>query len=105
MVGLYARTESRGARVPAYLEHPLRVELGPWVLAGTVDRLDYAPSGGYSLVDYKLDRELPGHNEAATSRQLSFYDLLVSRALGVAPDELRLHYLRHGQEQVSRRTP
>src|SRR5687767_11486253 len=50
---LYARNEREKGRVPAYLEHPLKVELGPYVLTGTVDRLDFAPEGGgYTLIDY-----------------------------------------------------
>lgn len=101
---LYYETEWHNARVPAYLEHPLRVEFGPYILTGTVDRLDFTPTGGYSLIDYKLDRELPDHNVAEESLQLSFYDLLVYEALGVAPDDVRLYYLRHGVEQVSART-
>ncbi len=106
---LYARTEDSraerdGERVPAYLEHPLKAEFGPHILTGTVDRLDFAEEGGYSLVDYKLDRRLPEGNAADGSKQLDFYDLLVYEALGVAPSDVRLYYLRHGVEQVSWRS-
>lgn len=99
----YCEVENRKQRVPAYLEHRLRVEFGPYILTGTVDRLDFTETGGYSLIDYKLDRPLPSHNEAEKSRQLSFYDLLVYERMGVAPDDVRLYYLRHGEEQVSHR--
>jgi RecB family exonuclease len=101
---LYARNEREKGRAPAYLEHPLKVELGPYVLTGTVDRLDFSEPGGYTLIDYKLDRKLPEHNEAEQNRQLSFYDLLVYEGLGVSPDTVSLYYLRHGVEQTSRRT-
>lgn len=100
---LYHQTESARERVPAYLEHKLRVPFGPYTLTGVVDRLDFADGGGYSLVDYKLDRELPEGNAADRSPQLSFYALLVFEGLGVLPDELRLHFLRHGVEHVSHR--
>lgn len=103
MLRLYVRTQSQ-ERVPAYVEHPLRAEFGPYLLTGKVDRLDFTASGGYSLVDYKLNRKLPETNEAQSSLQLSFYDLLVYEALGVAPEEVRLLYLRHGVEQVGCRT-
>lgn len=100
----YHAREQVSTRVPAYLERTLKAPFGPHVLVGTVDRLDFTERGGYSLIDYKLDRELPEGNAAAGSRQLSFYHLLVYEALGVAPEDLRLYYLRHGVEQVSTRS-
>jgi CRISPR/Cas system-associated exonuclease Cas4 (RecB family) len=102
---LYASNEREKGRVPAYLEHPLKVEFGPYLLTGTVDRLDFTPGGGYALIDYKLDRKLPKANAAEDNLQLSFYDLLVYEGLGVAPEEVSLYYLRHGVEQTSYRTP
>jgi RecB family exonuclease len=101
---LYCEKEGRTGRVPAYLEYRARVEFGPHILTGAIDRLDFTPTGGYSLIDYKLDRELPENNTAEDSLQLSFYHLLVYEALGVAPDDVRLYFLRHGVEQVSYRT-
>src|SRR5207302_6137796 len=53
---LYYEREQQTGRVPAYLEHTINVELGPYILTGKVDRLDFTDDGGYSLVDYKLDR-------------------------------------------------
>lgn len=100
----YCETEDRRQRVPAFLERPLRVEFGPYILTGTVDRLDFTETGGYSLIDYKLDRKLPDGNAAEDNLQLSFYDLLVYESMGVAPDDVRLYYLRHGVEHVSARS-
>jgi RecB family exonuclease len=100
----YCERENAAERTPAYLEHKLRVEFGPYILTGTVDRLDFSESGGYSLIDYKLDRKLPEANSAEDSQQLSFYDLLVFEGMGVAPDDVRLYYLRHGVEHVSSRS-
>jgi RecB family exonuclease len=100
----YCERENGAERAPAFLEHKLRVEFGPYILTGTVDRLDFSPSGGYSLIDYKLDRKLPEENSAEQSQQLSFYDLLVFEGMGVAPDDVRLYYLRHGVEHVSSRS-
>jgi CRISPR/Cas system-associated exonuclease Cas4 (RecB family) len=100
----YCESENQKGRVPAYLEHTLTVAFGPYTLTGKIDRLDFTDSHRYSLVDYKLDRKLPARNEAETSRQLSFYHLLVSEGLGVETEEVRLYYLRHGVEQVSVRS-
>jgi len=100
----YCERENSKGRVVAYTEHKLSVPFGPYTLTGSIDRMDFTESGGYSLVDYKLDRELPSENLADSSRQLSFYHLLVWEGMGFAPDDGRLYYLRHGVEQVSRRT-
>ena len=97
----YCQTENQKRRVPAYLEHPLKVAFGPYTLTGKIDRLDFTDSKAYSIVDYKLDRQLPKENAAETSRQLSFYHLLVMEGLGVAVADVRLYYLRHGVEQIA----
>ena len=44
---------------------------------------------------------LPKENAAQASRQLSFYQLLVSEGLGVEAEEVRLYFLRHGVEQTA----
>lgn len=97
----FCAVEEARSRVAAYVEHPLRVAFGPHILSGKVDRLDFAADGGYALIDYKLDRELPAGNSAEGSPQLSFYHLLVFEALGRAPDQVALFYLRHGVEHVA----
>ena len=100
----YCKTENQKGRVPAYLEHTLTFAFGPYTLTGKIDRLDFTDSKSYSIVDYKLDRHLPKENAAETSRQLSFYQLLVSEGLGVEAEDVRLYFLRHGVEQVSCRS-
>ena len=100
----YCQAENQKQRVPAYLEHSLTIPFGPYTLTGKIDRLDFTESKSYSIIDYKLDRQLPKENAAATSRQLSFYHLLVSEGLGVEAEEVRLYFLRQGVEQVSCRS-
>jgi CRISPR/Cas system-associated exonuclease Cas4 (RecB family) len=100
----YCTAENEKQRMPAYLEHVIHLPFGPYELTGKIDRIDFTDDRGYSVVDYKLDRQLPGDNAADSSRQLSFYHLLVTEGLGVEPDDLRLYFLRHGVEHVSRRT-
>lgn len=99
----YCERENRLGRVPAFLEHTLRVSFGPYILLGKADRIDFTPTG-YVLIDYKLDRQLPAGNAAETDRQLSFYHLLLWEKMGVASEEVRLYFLRHGVEQVAFRT-
>ena len=86
----YCESENQKQRVPAYLEHRLRVAFGPYTLTGTIDRIDFATGQGYSILDYKLDRQLPKENVAETSRQLSFYHLLVSEGLGVEAESVKI---------------
>ena len=97
----YCETENQKKRIPAYLEHALRISFGPYTLVGIVDRLDFTDTHRYSLIDYKLDRLLPRTNIAETSQQLAFYQLLVREGLGLELEDARLYYLRHGVEQVS----
>lgn len=97
----YCEVENEKARVPVYLELPIKVAFGPYTLTGKVDRIDFAENNRYSIIDYKLDRRLPDTNAAEKSDQLSFYTLLVSDGLGMAIQDVRLYYLRHGVEQIS----
>lgn len=101
---LYCERENRKGRIPAHLEHKIRAPFGPYTLTGAVDRIDLLPDGGYSIVDYKLDRKLPPANPAAVDQQLSFYQLLVHEGLGWLAEDVRLYYLRHGVEKTASRT-
>lgn len=101
---LYCDRENRKGRIPAHLEHKIRTPYGPYTLTGTVDRIDFTGDGGFSIVDYKLDRKLPPANPAAVNRQLSFYQLLVYEGLGWTAEDVRLYYLRHGVEKTATRT-
>jgi DNA helicase-2/ATP-dependent DNA helicase PcrA len=101
---LYCDRENRKGRIPAHLEHKIRAPYGPYTLTGTVDRIDFTGDGGFSIVDYKLDRKLPPANPAAVNKQLSFYQLLVHEGLGWTAEDVRLYYLRHGVEKTATRT-
>ena len=101
---LYCDRENRKGRVPAHLEQKVQASYGPFTLTGKVDRIDFIPGGGYSIVDYKLDRKLPAANPAAVDRQLSFYQLLVYEGLGWMAEDVRLYYLRHGVEKTAARS-
>ena len=59
---------------PYLLEEPFRVHMGPFLLAGRIDRVDETP-GGYEIIDYKLSQRsvLP-----PDPLQLNLNQLLVS---------------------------
>ena len=96
----YCELENQKQRVPAFLEHTVRVAFGPYNLTGKIDRIDFADDNRYRILDYKLDRRVPVANQAETSRQLGFYQLLVQEGLGLPVEDVRLLYLRHGVEHV-----
>jgi len=76
-----------------YIEHTLPSGLR---LRGYIDRLDEAetPAGlAVRIVDYKTGRSPGPAFEASALFQMRFYALMVWRARGVMPRELRLYYL------------
>jgi len=96
----YAERENQLQRVTAEVETEIIVAFGPFTLTGRIDRLDFAEDGGYSVVDYKLDRQLPEGNSAQENRQLAFYAFLVEQGPGLPVRDVRLYYLRHSAEHV-----
>ena len=100
----YIERESALRRVPVMVEQKIKTAFGPYTLQGTIDRLDFADDGKYRLIDYKLDKTLPADDAAETSRQLSFYALLVLEGKGLPISEVSLYYLWHGRELTSKRT-
>ena len=94
----FAERESAKGRVTAEVERKIVHPFGPYTLVGSVDRLDFTDDGGYSVVDYKLDRRLPEGNSAEGNRQLAFYALLIEKGAGLPVRDARLYYLRHGVE-------
>lgn len=66
-------------------------------LRGYVDRIDIAPDGRMRVVDYKTGRAPAPDAEQRALFQLKFYALIIYRARGVVPAQLRLLYLRTGE--------
>ncbi len=66
-------------------------------LRGFVDRIDVAPGGRLTVVDYKTGRSPAPGSENHALFQLKFYALIMLRTRGVAPTRLRLIYLTDGQ--------
>src|SRR5271165_3172577 len=63
-------------------------------LRGIIDRLDVAPDGSLTVVDYKTGRAPTERFERGSMGGVQTYALLCESVLGRAPAEVRLLYLR-----------
>lgn len=96
----YAERENRLKRLPTHTEQVVRMSFGPFNLSGVIDRIDIRDDNRFSVVDYKLDRIVPEGEGGPGARQLGFYQLLVEEGLGLPVADVRLYYLRQGEEKV-----
>lgn len=84
---------------PEACELHVETELGSGVrLRGYVDRLDVAPTGEIRVVDYKTGAAPRAIGEAKALFQMKFYAVVLWRTRGVVPRQLKLMYLRDGQD-------
>ena len=73
---------------------------------GFVDRLALGPDGCFEIHDYKTGASLPTQAQKDEDWQLALYDIAVREAWPDAPGvRLVWHYVRHGKNLVSTRTP
>ncbi len=84
------------------VEHRFRIDVGPHVVSGSIDRVDRV-ADGIEIVDYKTGKSMLKPEEAADDLQLAVYHLAASRdpelaAFGPAR-RLRLRYVRTGQDR------
>jgi RecB family exonuclease len=82
---------------PALVERPFTVELDGWTLRGVIDRVDEpcADGAAWRIVDYKTGSPVPA-SRLRRDLQLALYALGAREALGLAPAELEIVYLRDG---------
>ncbi|MCD2187505.1 RecB family exonuclease [Actinomycetospora soli] len=98
LVDAYFAMEDPRRLRPEACEVFLETELASGVgLRGYVDRLDVSPDGDVRIVDYKTGAAPREVVEARALFQLKFYALVLLRARGVLPRQLRLMYLADGQ--------
>lgn len=98
LVDAYFAMEDPRRLRPEACEVFLETELASGVgLRGYVDRLDVSPEGDVRIVDYKTGSAPREVFEARALFQLKFYALVLLRARGVLPRQLRLMYLADGQ--------
>ncbi|GAA1227794.1 RecB family exonuclease [Prauserella halophila] len=95
----YFELEDPNRLEPEACEVHVETELGSGVrLRGYVDRLDVAPTGEIRVVDYKTGAAPRAIGEAKALFQMKFYAVVLWRTRGVVPRQLKLMYLRDGQD-------
>jgi putative RecB family exonuclease len=78
---------------PVSVEEHLETKWDGLAVHGYVDRIDRTPDGGLEVVDYKTTRELSAE-DAASSDQLSVYQVLVEHNYRAPVERLTLLHLR-----------
>jgi RecB family exonuclease len=100
----YHRENAQSYRIPAALEFRFRIEIEGVTVAGTIDRMDRLPGGGYEIVDYKTNRRLPPRAVVERDLQLSIYALAARETWGIDPERLTLYYLLPGERMTTERS-
>ena len=87
----------RGKFPPPYLlEEKFKVHVGPFLLAGRIDRVDET-SAGYEILDYKLSQRSVVPPDPL---QLDVYQLGFQAVSGQAAKRISFYYLRTGQKET-----
>jgi len=87
----------RGKFPPPYLlEEKFKVHVGPFLLAGRIDRVDET-AAGYEILDYKLSQRSVVPPDPI---QLDVYQLGFQAASGQAAKQVSFYYLRTGQKET-----
>jgi putative RecB family exonuclease len=93
LLGNYFALEDPARFDPAAREQLVEVVIDGLRLRGYVDRLDVNAAGDVRVVDYKTGATPRETFEAKALFQMKFYALVLWRARGVVPRQLRLMYL------------
>jgi putative RecB family exonuclease len=94
LVGNYFRLEDPDAVRAIGVELGIEIVQGDMRLRGIIDRLDMAPDGSLTVIDYKTGRAPSARYEQARMGGVQIYALLCQRVLGRVPVEVRLLHLR-----------
>jgi putative RecB family exonuclease len=89
----YFELEDPSRLEPEAREQLVEIVIDGLRLRGYVDRLDVSPGGDIRVVDYKTGATPREAFEAKALFQMKFYALVLWRARGVVPRQLRLIYL------------
>lgn len=76
------------------IEKQLRMDLGPFVLIGRVDRVDEHPDGALEVVDYKSGRQAVTVEDVESDLAMACYQLLVENAYPERAVSLSIHAVR-----------
>jgi len=82
--------------LPYLLEEKFKVHVGPFLLAGRIDRVDDT-AAGYEILDYKLTQRSV---VAPDPLQLDVYQLGFQAVSGQAAKQVSFYYLRSGQKET-----
>ena len=109
LTGYYRRYHPFDRDETFALEYKVWMDLdgsGRYRLIGYIDRLARRPDGTYEIHDYKSSNYRPTQEEADEDQQLALYQIGIRQKFPDAHNvELVWHYLRHGIELRSGRTP
>lgn len=89
----YFSVEDPAAIEPMGRELDMLEDLDGIVIRGILDRIDRGPDGRLVITDYKTGKAPPERYAAQAFFALKIYGLLVRKATGETPRELRLMYL------------
>ena len=94
LVANYFRLEDPTAVRAVGVELGVEIEQDGLRLRGIIDRLDIAPDGALTVVDYKTGRAPSDRYASGRMGGVQIYALLCQKLLGRAPVEVRLLHLR-----------
>ena len=96
-------TRQRPTPEVLHTEEWFDVQMGATRVAGRIDRIDRAPDGTVTIVDYKTGRARP-QEDADESLQLSIYAIAAREKWGYRVGDVAFHNLEGNVAVVSRRT-
>ena len=94
LIDNYFRLEDPNEACAVGIELGVETMVDGMRLRGIIDRLDLTPDGRFIVVDYKTGRAPSERYERGSLGGVQTYALLCESALGQAPAEVRLLYLR-----------
>ena len=98
----YYRAHIGDFRLPVAVEERFELDMGDFVLAGVIDRVDRDADGSYEIIDYKTGRRLPTLSRLREDAQLPIYQLACREVWGVTPSKLSFYYLVHNRRYSTR---
>ncbi len=79
-----------------FLEKKFNLKLGPYMLNGTIDRVDRLADGTHETIDYKSGKK-PKTFGYANKRQLLLYQAALEETFGLKVSKLSFHYLKDNE--------
>lgn len=86
------------AEIEKFVQMTLGAPDAPVPVRGFIDRVDVAPTGQVRIVDYKTGKKPPPRFRDEALFQMRFYALVWWRMTGHVPEQLRLMYLKVGDD-------